>query len=175
MLDIQDIEIVENHAEPQPRLDIQRGVFVTSRGDEIELSGKAITSLMLERVQSQGKPRIPKVEVTLLAGTKHEQKQVQLNDKDPAYLAELAEWESEQKIAVLRYIFCIGAKGQPPQEFVDEQRVYFPNATELEMKYLWVASRLPDDDIDDFTEVVLGRSIATAKGLDEAANFTESA
>jgi len=155
----------EPEAEKLPRVDVQRGVFITSGNTEIELSSKPITSLMLERISSQGKPAIPRVEVLLLG--KH--REMQANPKDPGYLALLAEWEENQKIAIMRYVFVVGAKGQPPPEFVEEQRMFFPDATDLEMKYLWVASRLPDEDIDVFTEAVLGRGIPTEKGLRESA------
>ena len=73
-------------------------------------------------------------------------------------------------MAVMRYLFVIGTKGQPPQAFADEQSAFFPNATAMEMKYIWVASRLPDEDMAAFTEVVMGRSLPTAKGLEESAD-----
>jgi hypothetical protein len=71
-------------------------------------------------------------------------------------------------------MFAVGTKGTPPPEFVEEQGTFFPNATAAEMKYLWVASRLPDEDMGDFTEALLGRVIPTPKAVEEVANFTES-
>jgi hypothetical protein len=147
-------------------LDAERGVFVTSKGTEIALSGQTITSLMLERITNAGRPKIPMVEVTLLG--KH--KQMQANAHDPDYLALKEEWESEQRINILRYVFVVGAKGKPEPEFVEMQLQFFPTATDLDLKYLWVSSRLPDEDIDLFTEAVMGRTLTTAKGLEEAAN-----
>jgi hypothetical protein len=155
---------------PLPRVDPDRKVFITSRGDEIELSGKMVSSLMLERISNEGKPRIPQTEVTLLG--KH--KQMQSNPNDAGYLALMKEWEAEQKIAIMRYIFVIGAKGQPPADFIEDQLQFFPDASAMELKYLWVSSRLPDSDIDSFTEAILGQNITTVKGLEEAANFSES-
>lgn len=150
-------------------VDATRGMFITSKGKEIELSGQAISSLMLERLTNEGKPKIPMIEVTLLG--KH--KQMQANPNEPGYLALLKEWEGDVNVKTLRYIFVIGAKGQPPQEFVDVQAQFFPEASDLEMKYLWVSSLLPDEDIDVFTEAVLGRTTATTKGVESAANFSE--
>lgn len=152
-----------------PRVDAERGVFLTSNGNEIELSGQAISSLMLERITNEGKPKIPKQEVTLLGKIK----ELHANPNDPGYLALLKEWEEEQNVKVMRYMFCVGAKGQPSQEFVDTHRQFMPDATDLDLKYLWVSSLMPDEDIDKFTEVVLGRTIPTSKGLEEAANFSE--
>ena len=151
-------------------LDAERGVFVTSDKDEIELSGQKISSLMLERIVNQGKPKIPRQEVTLLG--KH--RELQANPNDPGYLALLEEWKLEQNMNVMRYVFVVGTKGQPSQEIKDEQRQFFPDATDLDLKYLWVTSRVPDRDIDLFTEAILGQNMATVKGLEEAANFSQS-
>lgn len=151
-------------------LDAERGVFVTSIGNEITLSGKSISALMLERITNEGKPKIPRIEVTLLG--KH--KEMQANPNDPGYLALLEEWQGEQNIRVMRYMFNVGVAGIPPMDFVEEQRQFFPNATDAEMKYLWVASLLPDNDIDKFTEAIMGRGLTTTKGLEEAANFSAS-
>lgn len=149
-----------------PRVDAARGVFITSRGEEIELSDRPISSLIVQRLQSEGKPKIPMVEVTLLG--KH--KQLEPHPGHEGYVARLKEWEEESQLAVLRYLFVVGTKGQPPAEFVEEQRGYFPSATDSEMKYLWIASRLPDDDMGAFTEAVMGRSLPTTKGMQESAD-----
>lgn len=154
---------------PHAHVDAERGVFVTSRGTEIELSGQSISSLMLERLTNQGKPKIPRQEVLLLG--KH--KELQANPNDPGYLALLEEWKSEQNVNVMRYVFVVGAKGQPPQEFIDTQRQFFDDATDNDLKYLYVSSLLPDEDIDTFTEAVLGKTIPTTKGIEEAGKFTE--
>lgn len=152
-----------------PRVDVERGVFITSKKTEVELSGKRISSLMLERIVNEGKPKIPHIEVTILG--KH--KEMQANPNDPGYLALLKEWEEGQNIRTMRYTFVVGTKGTPPQDFVEEQRQFFPDATDVDMKYLWVSSLIPDEDIDKFVEAIMGQSIATTKGLEEAANFSE--
>lgn len=154
-----------------PRVEPARGVFVTSTGEEIEMSGKPISSLIIERLINEGRPSIPMTEVTLLG--KH--KQMEANPNDPGYQALLKEWEEGQQMKLMRYLFVVGVKGQPSQEFIDEQRPFFPDATDGDMKYLWVASRIPDGDVGDFTEALMGRTLPTAKGVDESANFTNAA
>jgi hypothetical protein len=168
----QEIELYDNHTEPEtlPRLDIQRGVFITSDNQEIELSNRRVTSLMLERVLNAGKPTVPHIEITLLG--KH--KEVQENRNDPSYLQALKDWESEQQLRMMRYVFDVGVNGAPPDWFVDEQLDYFPNASRVDLKYLWVASRIPDSDLQAFSEAIVGRTIATAKGLEEAAESFRS-
>jgi len=148
-----------------PRVDAARGVFITSRGEEIELSDKPVSALIVERLQQEGRPKIPMIEVTILG-----RKQSEPHVGHEGYQARLAEWQADSQMAVMRYLFVIGTKGQPPQAFADEQSAFFPNATAMEMKYIWVASRLPDEDMAAFTEVVMGRSLPTAKGLEESAD-----
>lgn len=148
----------------------EKGVFVTSNGNELELSGQAISALMLERITNEGKPRIPRVEVLLLG--KH--KELQANPNDPGYLALLQEWEGDQSIRVMRYMFCVGVKATPSAEFVEIHRQFMPDATDLDLKYLWVSSLVPNGDIDSFTNALLGQFGVTTKGIDDAANFSAS-
>lgn len=156
--------------ETLPRVDPTRGVFITSRGEEIELANKPVSYLIVHRIQSEGKPKIPQIEITLLG--KH--KQLEYFPGHVGYQARLKEWEDESQIALMHYLFVVGTKGQPPQEFIDEQTFYFPNVSAAEMKYLWVASRLPDADMGAFTEAILGKTAITAKGLDESAESFRS-
>lgn len=152
--------------ETLPRVDAVAGVFLTSKGGRIALSDRQVSALIIQRIQQQGKPKIPLVEVTLMG--KH--KQMEAHPHDEGYLAQLAEWEEESNASLLRYLFNVGVKGQPPQEFLDEYRYYVPDASPQELKYLWVSSQLPDDDIGAFTEALIGQSEPTQKGLDEAAD-----
>lgn len=147
-------------------VDPARGVFITSRGDELQLTGKRINSLVLERITNDGKPRIPMVEVTLMG--KH--KQLEAHPNNEGYQALLAEWEEGRRVLVLRYLFLMGVSGEPDQAFIDDQRPFFPNATEADLKYLWVASLIPDDDIDTFMEAVMGQVMPTQKGLEQVAD-----
>lgn len=156
--------------ETLPRVDATRGVFITTRGTEIELADHPVSALIVQRIQQDGKPKIPMIEVTLLG--KH--KQLEPHPAHEGYQARLKEWEEESQITLLRYLFVTGTKGNPPQEFVNQQIEFFPNASNSELKYLWVASRLPDEDMGAFTEAVMGRSLPTAKGLDESADSFRS-
>lgn len=151
-------------------VDAEKGEFVTSRGNRVALSGKQITSLMLERIINEGKPKIPMAEVLILG--KH--KQMEARPNDPGYLALLEEWKADQNIRAMRYTFVVGTKGKPPDDFVEEQRQFFEDATDTEIKYLWVTSLIPDIDIDKFSEAILGQTLTTTKGLEEAANFSAS-
>lgn len=152
-----------------PRVDTARGVFITSKGNEIELSDKPLNALIVMQISRMGKPQIPMVEVTLVG--KH--KQLEPHPNDAGYLALLEQWREEAELRTGTYMFNVGVKGQPPQDFVDEHAPFFPDATQAEMKYLWVCSQLPLEDVNIFTECLISRSTPTAKGLEEVANFTE--
>ncbi len=151
-------------------VDAEKGVFVTSKGTELVLSGQAISALMLERITNEGKPKVPRIEVTLLG--KH--KELQANPSDPGYLALIKEWEEEQSIRVMRYMFCVGVKAKPTDEFAELHRQFIPDLTDLDLKYLYVASLVPDKDVDKFTEALLGQFGVTTKGIEGAANFSAS-
>lgn len=148
-----------------PRVDVERGVFITSRNEEIELSDKPISALIVQRLTQEGKPKIPMVKVTLLG--RHEQ--LEANPNHPGYVAQLAEWETEVSIRILKYLFTIGVKGKPPQSFIDDHLSFFPDASDLDLKYLWVSSLVPEEDIDAITEAIMGRTLPTNKGVAEAA------
>ena len=96
MLELYDSAInVSPIEETLPRLDIERGVFITSTHEEIVLSNRRITSLVLERVMNAGRPQVPHIEVTILG--KH--KEIQENRNDPNYIAALKDWEGQQQSA----------------------------------------------------------------------------
>lgn len=151
-------------------VDAEKGVFVTSKGNELQLSGQAISALMLERITNEGKPKIPRIEVMLLG--KH--KELQANPNDPGYLALVKEWENEQSIRVMRYMFCVGVKADVPPEFAEMHRQFIDDASDLDLKYLYISSLVPDKDVDAFTEALLGQFGVTKKGIDGAANFSAS-
>lgn len=152
-----------------PRVDPRRGVFITSRGNEIELSDHPISAMIVQRLSQLGKPKIPMIEVTLMG--KH--KQLEAHPHDEGYLALMEQWREEAELRTGTYMFNTGVKGQPPQDFLDEHVPLFPDASPAELKYLWVCSMLPTDDIIPFTEALVSRAAPTTKGLEEAANFTE--
>lgn len=153
-----------------PRIDPKRGVFITRSGVELEMSGKQVSSLILERIGNEGKPRIPLIEVTVLT-----KKTVEYHPQDAGYVAALAEWEQDARIKTMRYMYTMGVKTPDiPEEFIEDHRSYFPNATAQDMKYLYIASLIPDEDIEKFTEAVMGQTMPTQKGTEEAADSFRS-
>lgn len=162
-----DIEQYVKEAEEHraDRLDPVNKTYTLSNGEVLQLTGKRITSLVLERFSSEGKPLIPVVEVTI--GGKH--KSVEYHHHDPGYEAKLAEWQEQVNLRTMRYIFTRGIAGDPPEEFVEEHRYWFPNIDRVEMRYIWLCSIIPDDDINDLTDALIGMSMPTAGGISEVA------
>lgn len=154
--------------ETLPRIDPARGVFITRSGVELELSGKQVSALILDRLANEGKPKIPVIAVSVLGRST-----VEYHPQESGYLAKLAEWEADSRIKTIRYLFTMGVKTPDiPDSFTDEHRPFFPEADAVEMKYLYIASLILDEDLPVFTEAVMGQTMPTAKGVDEAANFT---
>src|SRR5690242_6479718 len=100
------INSIEPETEKLPRVDPARGVFITSRGEEIELADKPISALIVERLQQEGRPKIPLIEVTILG-----RKQAEPHVGHEGYQARLAEWQADAQMAVMRYMFSVGTKG----------------------------------------------------------------
>lgn len=157
----------ELESQPTWQLDVAEATFTTSTGNVLQLKRpNGITSLVLERVRQQGKPKIPMVEVTI--GGKY--KQLEANPNDANYKAHLEEWESEAGLRVMRYVYTMGVQADMPPEYVEAQREFFPDATETDFKYLWIASQVPDEDTQALTEAILGMNQPTARGLKDAAD-----
>lgn len=149
------------------QLDVENAIFTASSGKTFQLRRpNGITSLVLERVKQQGKPRVPMVEVTI--GGKY--KQLEANPNDAGYKALLEEWEAESGLRTMRYIFVTGIEEDVPPEFAQEKGEFFPDATGTDFKYLWIVSHLSDEDTEGLTEAILSMSIPTARGLKDAAN-----
>ncbi len=128
-----------------------------------------LSSLVVERIQSdeKGKPQIPVLEVTYADG----QKGQETNANDPEYLLADARWRMGKSYLLMRYVLTEGIAGKPPKEFIKRYReLYFPEASDDELKYMWVASLLPDqDDIAVLMRAIMGQTIPTGEGLEEAA------
>lgn len=153
-----------------PRVDTTRGLIITRSGAELELSGASISSLLIERVINEGKPEIPMVQVTI--GGKY--KQMEANPNDPNYKTAFEAWQSESNRRLMRYLILRGVKCVVPEAFTQEHLEFFPNATDNDMKYLYVVSLVPDEDVNFFMDAVMGRSLPTAAGLEDAAKSFRS-
>jgi hypothetical protein len=71
----------------------------------------------------------------------------------------------------MRYVLTEGVEENPPKDFIKRYKeLYFPDATTDELKYLWVASFVPDqDDVSLLMRAIMGQTIPTSEGLEEAA------
>lgn len=147
-------------------VDYEKRQFVTRDG--VALDMQPVSKMIIERMYSDQskKPKPPVVEVVL--GGTYTSKQT--NPDDPDYQKALANWQSEKNMRVLKYGLVHGIKNSPPAPFIEEYAEYFPDATEPDMKYLWVVSMLgPDgEDIPLITEAITGQTMPTEKGIEDS-------
>lgn len=129
---------------------------------------KRISTLVLERLRAdpRGKPVPPVQTVTYANGATAEE----TNANDPDYLEALQEWRVNQAYRITRYALTEGISDNAPKDFVQRYReLYFPEASDDELKYLWVASFLPDQDAAiELMQIIVGQSVPTEKGFESA-------
>ena len=150
----------------EPKIDFERRTFTTRNGTELQL--RPISSLILERLSSDksGKPKVPRVEVTI--GGSHTR--LEDNPNDPEYVRALAEWNKESSMRLVKYVFVHGVANSPPDAFVEEHVEYFPDASERDIKYLWIGSLVDEyaEDIKLLVQTITGQTSITEEGLEQA-------
>ena len=70
----------------------------------------------------------------------------------------------------MKYLFIHGVENDPPKDFVEDHREYFPEANLRDMKYLWIGSLVDQDpeDISMLSEAITGQLGITEAGLEKA-------
>lgn len=129
---------------------------------------RRISTLILERLRADvhGRPTPPIQTVTYANGATAEE----ANPNDPDYLRAMQEWELARAYKVTRYTLTEGIVEEAPKEFSKRYReLYFPEATEDELKYLWVCSHLSDQDAAvELMKIIVGQTIPTEQGFEQA-------
>lgn len=124
-----------------------------------------VPPLTLEHIVNSeaGKPKPP----TIRVGTN---RRAEANPDDPTFKVALTAWEQGKQKRVLLYLAVHGVKTDPPEDFMDEHAMYLdPSASFDEMKYLWLASKLPDGaEIARFIEAVTSQTTVTEAAIQEA-------
>ena len=153
-----------------PTLDIAQRTWTTSEGVSFKL--RPVRALIVERIVNDlaGKPEVPQIEVTI--GGKH--KRLEENPGDPTYLEKLDEWTKGKNYKLAFFLFTAGIEGTPPKAFCEEYANYFPDASDMTLKYLWVCSLIPDSQVQDAMAAIMGQTEITAEGLEQAAATFQS-
>ncbi|MCI0347918.1 MAG: hypothetical protein L0Z53_00700, partial [Acidobacteriales bacterium] len=78
---------------------------------------------------------------------------------------------SENQMRLFRYLFSKGVNADVPDVIAREFREYFPDASDGMVKYLYVVDCLEndEDDIAALADAVMGQTMPTASGLEDAA------
>lgn len=148
-------------------IDLYKGTFTTSTQNTLELRmDTRVSALVMERLSKEGRPEIPMTEVTVVGG----RKQWQANPNDPNYLAALKVFNEDSATRILRYVLLTGLKGSPAADWLEEHREYFPSASDRELRYIWLLSLIPPEELDALTDFIIGRIVPTQGGLRDAAD-----
>lgn len=139
-----------------------------------------ISSLRLMRLynNTSGKPVEPEPPmVEVLIGGTHKRLEPDPSDADyqlklELWSQEMEEWERVQREKILIYAFTQGIVVDVPSTFVDEAAFFIgDNASPLLIKYEYICSLIEDDDIEFLMEAIVGQTVATSKGIEEAKSF----
>lgn len=167
--------------------DAKKKQFKTSKG--IWLTPVKIPSMLLERLMTTKpsangvpvvhedhdhasdievgpRPEVPEVEVDYGKGRP---KGVEKNPNDAAYRDAMMDWEFQQNIKVMMLVFNLGIAEGPSDDFAEIIAEIEPSFGPATIKYEWVLSTMStDEEVSKLSELVLGQSIPTAEGVENA-------
>ena len=84
------------------------------------------------------------------------------------YRRELSHWENERNTRMARLLFLTGVEDSPPPEIAGLWKQLGFHG-EMDIKYAWLASKLPDGDaMQHFFDTVTSLTTATEEGLERA-------
>lgn len=93
----------------------------------------------------------------------------QRNYSEPTYLDELEVWKYEKSLSIAQYILGGGVLNNPSDEdpdFVELHKGMFPEITDVEMRYHWVASLLSnEEETQNLSLAILSQSQPTEEGI----------
>lgn len=91
------------------------------------------------------------------------------------YRAELNRWEIERETRFASLMFIAGVEDDPPQEIVELWK-QMGFSSEMEIKYAWLASKLPNPGaVGHFFNAVTSLTMPTEAGLERAEAMFQSA
>lgn len=148
-------------------LDPKSRVVTLEKGQKLTL--RPISILLLARLQNEieeAKPTIPVVEATVGGDTPHKEE----NPDDPTYRQAVRDWHINQSQRLMFYAFTAGIEDPVPPDDYAQIREYFPQATELEIKYYWIVGLLGDGEAvwAELVNLIMGQNQITQKGLEQS-------
>lgn len=139
--------------------------FTSRRGAIFNL--RPINSLVIYQLRNDryGEPQPPLVEVAV--GPKG-QKRKEVNPDDPDYLERRRKWEEARGNNFIKYVWERGVTDQPPADDLKRLKEFLPHASASDLKYMWIAEQMDDDEIGDLTEAITAQTAPTEAGIAEA-------
>lgn len=164
--------------DPQWEMNYETGVYTSSRGTELTVLPISPHELdaMVVRVTSKVElpPEVPKKVIPLAGGAT----QTIQAGKDPDYLEALVNHNRRTRHEAIIagqdaeiFLFNEGIKENPPEEWVENRRIYMPDLSDIEAKRLWVLAQLMQlGESNILSDIIQGQEVPTASGLNDAAD-----
>lgn len=158
-----------------PRLDPEKHLVYLSNGEVLQLKPihqLRIANLYNDRTGEPEPPEPPLVEVVY--GGKIKRMEPNRGDPDyqalyTAYEAEHEEWNARHQLRIMQGLYLQGIEvGDIPAEFAEEHAYFYPDSNKFSLRYDYICSLVPDEDIEWLVEAITGQTTATPKGVAEA-------
>jgi hypothetical protein len=97
------------------------------------------------------------------------------NPADERYKHELQMWTTDHVVAISRFVVRAGVVNPVPEQFMTETKAIYPEMTDDDIKVEWVYSLVgSQEEMAKFTEVVVGTTMPTEAGIEEASKSFRS-
>lgn len=162
-----------------PRVDPETGCLHLSNGKVLKT--KQIPNLRLMRVYNDraGEPPAPTppFKPMVYAGgiTRDEP-----DPSDPDYLTahaiweeEHAQWNIQKQQRLVMFVLLSGIDEPVPEGFAEEAEIFTPYQTTATIKYDYYTTLIPNEDLEWAVEALVGRTLATEDGIEEANRFPQ--
>ena len=140
--------------------------YTTESGVVLKL--RPIPQLLLARVFNNPRDPVPQAPQKRIEEAIGEQ---YFSDyEDPDYVKDLEAWEQRQQATLMNLCTSYGVASYPGDDDPTLQilKSTFPRESREELKALWVAAHIGDDELEQFIEAVISQTIPTEAGLAEA-------
>lgn len=150
-----------------PQFDPVARTWTSKRGTTFKLLSVSLHAAKRIAEDPKTKPQIPTVYVAY--GVPPDVKiGEESNPNDPRYLDEMARWQADSQYKMMVYIFGTGIDLKVPPDYVDAQKEFFPNATNTEIKYLYITSLIEADEYLPLMNTITGEKSPTPEGVEAA-------
>lgn len=128
---------------------------------------RPISWLAVQRITSgnpKTRPPMPKATVTYANGQVAEE----ANPNDPEYILAMEDWTRDSQYRSMQYALGTGVVVAVPDEFKRSHLEFFPEASETELRCLYVMSQITQDEFMSLFDAIMGKTGPTEDGVEDA-------